>query len=150
MVVTLVSDEDPDWITLLKNPRCFVDGLLHPTALDGLMYSFSGPDTQRLAAVHIPASTFEISATLNVLDDAAMVCLGLENDPADQAFHPYVYVGMPNMMNLVCRHAVLLPMEWHMQLARDFPYGVAFKAFYDIFLDPLQAVARQPYVDVQT
>ena len=148
MVVALVSDEDPDWITLLKNPRHFVGSLLHPTALDGLMYGFSGPDTRRLAAVHIPASTFEISATFNVLDNAAMVCLGLENLPADQAFHPYVNMGMPNMMNSACWCALLLPVEWHVQLARDFPYGVVLKAFYDIFLAPLQAVARQPYANL--
>ena len=49
MVVALVSDEDLNWITLLKNnPRCIVGSLVHPTALDGLMYSFLGPDTQRL------------------------------------------------------------------------------------------------------
>ena len=46
VMVTLVSDEDPDWITLLKNPRHFhVDSLLHPTALDGLLYGFSGLNT---------------------------------------------------------------------------------------------------------
>ena len=95
VVVSLVSDEDPDWITLLKNPRCFVGSLVHPTALDGLMCGFSGPDSQRLATAHIPASTFEISAAFNALDDAAMVCLGLENLPADQeAFHPYVNVSL--------------------------------------------------------
>ena len=38
MVIALVSDEDPNWITLLKNPRCIVGSLVHPTALDGLMY----------------------------------------------------------------------------------------------------------------
>ena len=100
--------------------------------------------------MHIPASTFEISATLNVLDNAATICLDLENlVPVDQAFHPYVNVGMPNMMNSACRRVVLLPVEWHAQLVIDFPYGVALKAFYYIFLAPLLAVARQPYVDVQ-
>ena len=75
---------------------------------------------------------------------------GLENFPADQAFHPYVNMGTPNMTNLACRCVVLLLMEWHTQLVRDFPYGVVLNAFYDIFLVPLQAVARQPYVDEQT
>ena len=86
-MVALVSDKDPNWITLLKNPRCFVGSLLQPTALDGLLYSFSGPDAQRLAAVHIPASAFETSAAFNILDDAATIHLGLKNLPADQAFH---------------------------------------------------------------
>ena len=45
MVIAQVLDEDPNWITLLKNPRCFVGSLVHPTPLDGLMYGFSGPDT---------------------------------------------------------------------------------------------------------
>ena len=150
VVVALVLDEDPNWITLLKNPRCFVGSLMHPTALDGLMYSFSGPDTQRLAAVHIPASAFEVSTAFNVLDNAATVCLGLESLPADQVFHPYVNMGTPNMTNSACRHAVLLPIKWHMQLVREFSCGVTCKAFYDIFLAPLQAVASHPYVDVQT
>ena len=87
-MITLVSDEDSDWITLLKNPRCFVGSLLHPTALDGLMYGFSGPDTQRLPTVHITTSIFEIGAAFNVLDDAAMICLGLQNLPVDQVFSP--------------------------------------------------------------
>ena len=66
VMVTLVSDEDPNWITLLKNPRCLAGSLLHPTALDSLMYGFSRPDTQKLATVHIPASAFKITATFNV------------------------------------------------------------------------------------
>ena len=45
---------------------------------------------------------------------------------------------------------MLLLVEWHAQLARDFPYDVTVNAFYDIFLAPLQAVASQPYVEVQT
>ena len=98
--------------------------------------------------MHIPVSAFEVSAAFNVLDDAATVHLGLENLPVNQAFHPYVNVGTPNMTNSACRHAVLLPVEWHLQLARDFPYGVVLMAFYDIFLASLQTVAGQPYVDV--
>ena len=145
VMVALVLEEDPDWITLLKNPRrCLVGSLMHPTALDGLMYGFSGPDTQRLAAVHLPASTSKISATFNVLDDAAMIHLGLENLPVNQVFHPYVNVGTPNMTNLVCRHALLLPVDWHAQLAKDFLYGITLKAFYAIFLVPFQVTVGQP------
>ena len=90
---------------------------------------FSGPDTQSLATVHVPASAFQISVTFNVLDDAATTCLGLENLPVDQAFHQYINVGTPSMTNLACRRAVLLlPREWHtQQLARDFPYGIALR-----------------------
>ena len=114
------------------------------------MYRFSGPDAHRLAAVHIPASAFEVSAAYNVLDDATAIHLGLEGLPANQAHHPYVEVGTPNMTNSACRCVVLLPIEWHPQLSRDQPYGITLKVFYDIFLSPLQAIAGQPYTNVQT
>ena len=151
VMVALVLDEDPDWITLLKNPRWFVGSLLHPAPLDGLMYGFSGPDACRLAAVHVPASAFEISAAYNILDDAAVIHLGLEGLLANQTHHPYVNVGTANMTNSACRCSVLLPIEWQLQLSRDHPYGITLlKAFYNIFLSPLQAVAGQPYTNVQT
>ena len=54
------------------------------------------------------------------------------------------------MTNSACRHSVLLPIKWHPQLSRDHPYGITLKAFYDIFLSPLQAIMGQPYTDVQT
>ena len=149
VVVALISDEDPDWITLLKNPRHFVGSLMHPTPLDGLIYGFSGPDAHTLAAVHIPTSAFEVSAAYNILDDAAAICQGLEGLPADQAYHPYINVGTPNMMNSTCRCLVLLPIEWHAQVSKDHPHGITLKTFYDVFLLPLQAIAGQPYANVQ-
>ena len=148
VMVALVLDEDPDWITLLKNPRRFVGSLVHPTPLDGLIYGFSGPDARTLAAVHIPAMAFEVSAAYNVLDDAAAIRLGLEGLPADQAYHPYVNVGTPNMTNSACRCSVLLPLEWHAQLSKDHPYGISLKTLYDTFLLPLHATAGHPYIDV--
>ena len=144
VVVALVLDEDSDWITLLKNPRCFVGSLMHPTPLDSLMYGFLGPDARRLAAVHILASVFEVSTAFNVLDDMAAVHLGLEGLPANQAFHPYVNMGTATMMNSTCRHMVLLPIKWHVQLARDFPYGVALQAFYNIFLATFAGCSQSP------
>ena len=150
VMIALVSDEDPDWITLLKNPRRFVGSLVHPTPLDGHIYGFSGPDARTLAAVHVPASAFDISTAYNVLDDAAAIRLGLEGLPQDQPFHPYVNVGTPNMTNSACRRTVLLPTQWHAQLAKDHPHGISLKTFYDSFLLPLQGVADQPYLDVQT
>ena len=84
VVVALVLDEDPNWSTLLQNPWHFVGSLMHPTPLNSLIYGFSGLDTQRLAAVHILATAFEISTAFNILDDAAVVCLGLDSLPADQ------------------------------------------------------------------
>ena len=54
------------------------------------------------------------------------------------------------MMNSACRCSVLLPIEWHVQVSKDHPYGITLKAFYDVFLLPLQAIAGQPYADVQT
>ena len=150
VMVALVLDEDPDWITLLKNPRCFMGSLVHPTPLDGLIYGFSGPDAHTLAAIHIPTSAFEISAAYNVLDDAAAICLGLEGLPEDQVCHPYVNVGTPNMTNSACQCTVLLPTQWHVQLAKDHPHGITLKEFYDTFLLPLQGIAGQPYTNVQT
>ena len=149
-MVALVSDEDPDWVTLLKSPRRFVGSLVHPTPLDGHIYGFSGPDTCTLAAIHIPTSAFEISAAYNVLDDAAAIRLGLEGLPDDQVCHPYVNVGTPNMTNSACQCTVLLPTQWHAQLAKDHLHGITLKAFYDTFLLPLQGDAGQPYTDVQT
>ena len=148
VMVALVLDEDPDWIMLLKNPRCFVGSLVHPTPLDGLIYGFSGPDARTLAAVHIPAMAFEVSTAYNVLDDAATICLGLEGLPADQVYHPYVNAGTPNMMNSACRRSILLPIEWHTQLSKDHPYGISLKVLYNTFLLPLHATAGHPYIDV--
>ena len=150
VMVALVLDKDPDWITLLKSSRCFVDSLVHPTPLDRLIYGFSGPDARMLAAIHIPASAFEITAVYSVLDDAAAICLGLEGLPEDQVCHPYVNVGTPNMTNSACRRSVLLPTQWHAQLSKDHPHSITLKAFYNTFLLPLQAITGQPYTDVQT
>jgi hypothetical protein len=149
-MLALVSNEDPSWVTLLKNLQHFVGSLLHPTALDGLIYGFSGPDAQRLAAVHIPVGAFETSAAFNVLDDVAGMCTGLDDLLADQVFHPYVNVDTPGMMNSACKHALLLPTEWHAQLARDFPYGIPLRALYDLFLVPLLTAGGHPYVNVFT
>ena len=66
----------------------------------------------------------------------------------DQTFHPYVNVGTPNMSNSSCRRAILLPVEWHARLARDHPFGVGLKTFYDSFLAPLSPVEAQPFADV--
>ena len=149
-MVALVLDKDPDWITLLKSPRQFVGSLVHPTPLDGLIYGFLGPDARTLAAVHIPATAFKVSAAYNVLDNAAAIHLGLKGLPADQVYHPYINVGTPNMMNSTCRHSILLLIAWHMQLSKDHPYGISLKALDNTFLLPLHATARHPYIDVET
>ena len=60
MMVALVSDEAPDWMSLVKNPHQFVGSLLNPSVLDGMVYGFTGPDARNLAAVHVLASAFEI------------------------------------------------------------------------------------------
>ena len=76
--------------------------------------------------------------------------MGLEALPADQTFHPYVNVGMPNMSNSSCRRAILLPVEWHVRFAQSYPYGISLRAFYDLFLTPLSPAEAQPYADVFT
>ena len=63
-------------------------------------------------------------------------------------FHPYVNVGTPNMSNSSCRCAILLPVKWHARLARDHPFGISLKAFYDSFLAPLSPAEAQPFADV--
>ena len=92
MIIALVLDEDPDWITLvLKNPRRLVGSLVHPTLLDRLINGFLGPDAHTLAAIHIPASAFKFSAAYNVLDDAASIHLGLEARPPCRPDTPSVH-----------------------------------------------------------
>ena len=44
VILALVSNEAPDWISFLKNPHRFVGSLLHPSLMDGLLFGFSGPD----------------------------------------------------------------------------------------------------------
>ena len=86
-----------------------------------------------------------------MLDDPAVVQEGLKALPVDQLFHLYVNIGMPQMTNSVCKHAILLlPVEWHAQLAQDHPYRVALKTFFNVFLVPLSPAEAQPYADVFT
>ena len=103
MIVALMVDESPDWISLVKNPRQFVGSLLNPSILDGLVYGFMGPNAHSLAAAHIPTSAFETTVAYNVLDDPATVRGGLETLPANQMFHPYVNIRMPQMTNSACK-----------------------------------------------
>ena len=76
---------------------------MNPLTLDGLVYGFMGPNTQNLAAVHIPTAAFEMTVAYNVLDDPAGVCAGLEPLPANQIFHLYVNIGVAHMTNLACK-----------------------------------------------
>jgi hypothetical protein len=71
VIVALIPDEEPERITLLKNPRRFTGSLTNPSPLDGLADGFSGSDSRTLAAVHLPATAFKTSAAYNVLDNAA-------------------------------------------------------------------------------
>ena len=52
------------------------------------------------------------------------------------------------MSSSSCKHAILLPVEWHVRLAHDYPFSVTLKAFYDVFLAPLGPAKAQPYSDV--
>ena len=103
VIVALVSDEEPERITLLKNPRRFTGSLANPSPLDGLVYGFAGPDSRTLAAVHLPATAFETSAAYNMIDDPVALQAGLDALPPDQTFHPYVNAGTPDMTNSGCR-----------------------------------------------
>ena len=73
VMIALVSDEAPDSISLVKNPRRYIGSLLNPSVLDGLVDGFTGPDAQNLAAVYVPAPAFKTTAAYNVLDDPTTV-----------------------------------------------------------------------------
>ena len=148
VMIALVLDKALDSISLVKNPCQFVGSLLNPSVLDGLMYGFMGPDATNLATVHIPASAFKMTVANNILGDPVNVHAGLNALLADQMFHPYVNVGTPNMLSSSCRHAILLPVEWHMRFAHDYPFEISLKAFYDAFLAPLGPAKAQPYSDI--
>ena len=89
-----------------------------------------------------------MTAAYNVLDDPATVCGGLETLPVDQMFHPYMNVRMLQMTNSACKRAILLPVKWHTRLARDHPFTVSLKTFYDVFLATLSLAEAQPYSDI--
>ena len=73
VMLALISNEEPNHITLLKSPHLYADSLANPSPVDNLLYGFTRTDAQNLAAVHLPPSAFEISAQYNVLDDAAAI-----------------------------------------------------------------------------
>ena len=72
-MIGLVSDEAPDSISLVKNPRWYIGSLLNSSVLDGLVYGFTGPNAQNLMAVHVLALAFKMTAAYNVLDNPATV-----------------------------------------------------------------------------
>ena len=55
-----------------------------------------------------------------------------------------------NMSNSSCRHAILLPVEWHVRLAWDHPFRISLKTLYDAFLAPLGPTKAQLYANVFT
>ena len=73
VILALISDEEPNQITLLKNPRRYVGSLANLSPVDNLMYGFTGTDMRNLAAVHLLTSAFENSVQYNVLDDPATI-----------------------------------------------------------------------------
>ena len=102
VVLALISDEEPNQITLLKNPCRYTASLINPSPVDNLIYGFTGTDMRNLAAVHLPSSAFENSMQYNVLDDPAAIRAGLDGLPGDQCFHPYVLATTPAMTNSSC------------------------------------------------
>jgi hypothetical protein len=140
VILALVSDEEPDRIALLKNPKHF----------DSMTYGFTGANGRNLAAVHIPASAFENSAPYNVLDDAVTIWTGLDTLPPDQYFHAYVTAGTQNKMNLACKRCLVIPMQWYQDVASNYPDGIAIKEFHDRFLAPSAPADRPALSDVFT
>ena len=148
VILALVSNEAPNWISFLKNPCRFIGSLLHPSLMDGLLFGFSGLDGQNLAAVHIPPAAFESPAAFNVLDDPGVIRAGLETLPVDHTFHPYVNIRTAQMTNSTCKRSIVLPGEWYARIARDHAFGMLVKSFYDTFLAPLAPNQAQLYADV--
>ena len=130
----MISDEEPDWITLLKNPHHFSGSILTPCPIDGLLYGFTGSDTHNLAAVYIPPAAFKSSGLYNVLNDAATIHASLDMLPQDQLYHSYVVAGTSDMMMSTCKQSIILLTPWCAEICEHFPDGVSIKAFYDRFL----------------
>ena len=42
VILALVSDEELDQITLLKNPKCFTGSLANPSPINSMIYGFMG------------------------------------------------------------------------------------------------------------
>ena len=144
VILALISDKEPNQITLLKNPCRFSGSLVNPSlVVDNLVYGFTGTDMRNLAAVHLPSSAFENSAQYNVLDDPAAIRAGLDGLPVDQSFHPYVLATTPGMTNSVCQRTMVLPPNWYQQLATHFPHGIDLTTFYDQFLATVPVGERQ-------
>jgi hypothetical protein len=149
VIMALISDEEPERITLLKNPNRLTGSLANPSPLDGLVYGFAGSDSRTLAAVHLPSTACETSAAYNVLDDPVALRAGLGACPPDQTFHAYVNAGTPDMTNSSCRRALVLPMPWYADLAAH-PDGISHKVFYDQFLVTGPAAERPNDIDTFT
>lgn len=137
VILAMVSDEEPDRIALLKNPRHFADSLANPSPIDSMIYGFMGTNGWNLAAVHIPASAFENSVPYNILDDATTIQMGLDSLPPDQYFHVYVAVGTQNTMKSAWKRCLVMPMEWYQEVAHCYPDGIDVKEFHDQFLTPV-------------
>ena len=150
MVVAMISDEEPDWITLLKNPHHFAGSLSTPCPIDGLIYGFAGLDTCNLTAVHIPPAAFKNSGPYNILNDAATICAGLETLPQDQLYHSYVVAGTPDMTTSTCKWTIILLTHWYAALCQHFPDRIKIKTFCDRFLANVSAADRQALQEVFT
>ena len=146
----MISDEEPDWITLLKNPHHFTRSLSMPCPINGLIYSFMGSDACNLAAVHIPPAAFKSSGPYNVLNNAATIRTGLETLPQDQLYHSYVVAGTPDMTTSNCKRTIILPTHWYAELCQCFPDGIEIKTFYDRFLANMSSADRQALQEVFT
>ena len=143
VILALVSNEEPNQITLLNNPCQYTGSLANPSPVDNHMYSFTGMDAQNLAAVHLPPSAFKTSDLYNVLNNAAAIQVGLDMLPQDQSFHPHVSAMTLGMTNSACQHTIVLPMEWHQKLVEHFPHGINLKSFYNCILSTVGAGEHQ-------
>ena len=150
VVIAMISDEEPERITLLKNPRRFNGSISTPCPIDGLLYGFTGSDARNLAAVHIPPAAFESSGPYNVLNDAAAIRAGLDTLPQDQLYHSYVVAGTPDMTTSSCKRSIVLPTPWYVEICEHFPDGIGIRAFYDRFLANVTGSDRQALEEVFT
>ena len=150
MVIAMTSDEEPDRITLLKNPCHFNGSISMPSPINGLLYGFVGSDVHNLTAVYIPPAAFKGTGPYNILNNAAIICAGLETLPQDQLYHSYVVAGTPDMTTSTCKHSIICPTHWYVELCEHFPDGISIKTFYNRFLANVTAADCQALQEVFT
>ena len=97
-----------------------------------------------------PPAAFKSSDLYNILNDAATICASLDALPQDQLYHSYVVAGTSDMTTSSCKHSIVLPTPWYVEICEHFPDGIGIKAFYNRFLVNVTAADHQALQEVFT